>query len=74
MKSITEQLFLFFQESRVTQSQLSRLSGVHQVYICRLRKKAQADIASRRADALREAMWELDPAAAEKALGHGRPA
>lgn len=73
MKSIKEQLNIFLNETNFSARRLAMLAGVSPVDICRVRRGTRRDMGSRRADALREAMWELDPEAAEKALGHGRP-
>jgi predicted transcriptional regulator len=68
MKTIKEQIEIFFAESAVSQSQLAQASGVNVVYIHRLKAGKQQDVYSASADALRKAMRELDPVAAKKAL------
>jgi hypothetical protein len=69
MKTIAEQLEIFFASSAVTPAQLSRESGVHEVRISVLRSGKQKDVYSATADAMRQAMRQLDPEAAKKALG-----
>ena len=68
MKHISEQIEFFLRESSVTPAQLSRESGVHEVYISRLKLRKQKDTSSSNADALRAAMMKLDPETAAKAL------
>lgn len=68
MKTIAEQLEIFFADSAVTPAQLARESGVHEVRISLLRSGKQKDVYSANADAMRLAMRRLDPKAAKKAL------
>lgn len=66
--AICDQIEFFLRESSVSAAQLARASGVHEVFISRLKRGVQKDTNSAKADALREAMKILDPDAAEKAL------
>lgn len=68
MKHISEQIEFFLRESLVTPAQLSRESGVHEVYISRLKLRKQKDTSSSNADALRAAMMKLDPKTAAMVL------
>jgi predicted transcriptional regulator len=68
MKHIKEQIDIFLAESGISQRQLALKSGVNVVYIHRLTTGKQRDLYSSNADALRIAMQELDPKAAQKAL------
>lgn len=54
--------------SGIRAAALSRESGVHCVYICRLKNGKYKDTSSLNADRLREAMMRLDPEAAERAI------
>lgn len=68
MKTIGEQINIFLAEAGIPASTLASVSGVHNVYISRLRNGRQKDTFAQKADALRSAMLKLDPAAAAKAL------
>ena len=68
MKHISEQIEFFLRESSVTPAQLSRESGVHEVYISRLKLRKQKDTSSSNADARRAAMMKLDPKTAARVL------
>ena len=68
MKTIGEQINIFLAEAGIPATALAQASGVHNVYISRLRNGRQKDTWAQRADALRGAMIKLNPAAAAKAL------
>ena len=58
----------FLDASGVSSAQLARVSGVHEVYISRLKNGRQKNTSCSNADALREAMGKIDPKAAKQAL------
>ena len=68
MKTIGEQINQFLAEARLPAIRLSEASGIKNAYISRLRRGKQKDIFSTKADALRSAMYRLNPDAARKAL------
>ena len=68
MKHIAEQIQIFLGVSGVSSAQLARVSGVHEVYISRLKNGRQKNTSCSNADALREAMGKIDPEAAKQAL------
>ena len=67
MKHIRDQIRDFLKESGCSANALARASGVNVIYICRVKNGVRGDMASSRADALREAMLTLDHDAARKA-------
>ena len=67
MKHIRDQIKSFLDFSGISANALARASGVNVIYICRVKNGIRQDMASSRADALREAMLALDHDAARKA-------
>ena len=67
MKKIAEEVQDFLDKAGVPAAELSRESGVHEVYISRLRTGKTRDIFSSRADALRAAMKRINAKLADKA-------
>lgn len=68
MKTIAEQIEQFLALSGVTGYRLSKEAGLHRAYVWKLCNGVQKDVFSAKATALREAMYRLNPEAAEKAL------
>jgi predicted transcriptional regulator len=66
MKKIAEEVKDFLDEAGIPAAELSRESGVHEVYISRLRTGKTQDIFSSRADALRAAMKRIKQKLADK--------
>lgn len=66
--TICDQIEFFLRESSVSAAQLARTSGVHEVFISRLKRGVQKDTNSAKADALRAAMRILDPETAKRIL------
>ena len=68
MKTIRDQINIFLEVAKLPATRLSKESGVNSVYISRLRSGKQKDTFSQKADALRQAMYRLNFAAARAAL------
>lgn len=68
MKTISQQIQDFLSLSGKRAAELSRVSGIHPVYISKLKNGTHKDTCSRYADKLRAAMVIIDPVAAKAAL------
>lgn len=67
MAKINDEIKNFLAEAGITGRDLARESGVHEVYIARL-KLGQHDTSSANADAIRAAMRKINPILADKIL------
>ena len=68
MRTLSEQIRIFLEESGTSAAALAKVSGVCAVHISRVKNGRRKDMGSARADALRAAMRRLDVEAAAKAL------
>ena len=68
MKTIHEQVALFLAATGLSSYRLAKAAGLNRSYVSRLKNGKQRHAFSKNADALREAMKQLDPETAKKVL------
>ena len=68
MKTIQDQLSIFLELSSVTAYRLSKISGVPRSTLSRMLSGKQLDACMSTVNALHEAMKNIDPIAAKKAI------